>query len=71
MTIDDAIMKAIAAGYRDFAGSPVEKTFEEGGWPAIKYWATENSAMIKVPALVDEHPFLDPSFWQSLGKAME
>lgn len=62
MTIQQAIEKAI-----------------EGGWDKWQYFGTDLSARmpdnatdqeIETWLLSDKHMFLDPTFWQSLGKAM-
>ena len=52
MTTEEAIKKAIEAGFRDYPST----------WDLNEYFVATSDAASQI--------FLDPSFWQSLGKAL-
>ena len=67
MTIEEALTKATAGGYHIY-GSDGMDTYYEGASNAYSAWTRKDNASTFVIAV--EETFLDPAFWQALGKAV-
>jgi hypothetical protein len=67
MTIEEALKKATAGGYHIY-GSDGMDTYYEGASNAYSAWTRKDNASTFVIAV--EETFLDPAFWQALGKAV-
>ena len=68
MTIREAIHKATETGYH-INGSDGMETSYEGASNEYSAWTRKDNASTFV--ITVEETFLDPTFWQSLGRALE
>jgi hypothetical protein len=67
MTIQEAINKAVEGGYHIY-GSDGMDTYYEGATNDYSAWTRkDNESSFLVPT---EETFLDPQFWQALGRAL-
>jgi hypothetical protein len=67
MTIQDALNTATEGGYHIY-GSDGMDTLYEGANSEYSVWTrTDNESSFLVPT---EETFLDPQFWQALGRAL-
>jgi len=67
MTIQEACAKAVAEGYHSISLHGVE-TYYSGANSEFSVWTrTDNHSSLVVPM---EATFLDPLFWQALGRAL-
>ena len=67
MTIQEAINKAVEGGYH-MQGSDEMDTYYEGANNDFSAWTrTDNASSFMVPT---EETFLDPRFWQALGRTL-
>jgi hypothetical protein len=67
MTIEEVLKKATAGGYHIY-GSDGMDTYYEGASNAYSAWTRKDNESTFVIAV--EETFLDPVFWQALGKAL-
>jgi hypothetical protein len=67
MTIEEVLNKATAGGYHIY-GSDGMDTYYEGASNAYSAWTRKDNESTFVIAV--EETFLDPVFWQALGKAL-
>jgi hypothetical protein len=67
MTIEDALTKATEGGYYIHGADGVD-THYEGATSDFSAWTREDNASTFMVAV--EETFLDPHFWQALGKAL-
>jgi hypothetical protein len=67
MTIQEAMNKAVEGGYHIY-GSDGMGTYYEGASSEFSAWTrADNESTFVVPV---EETFLDPRFWQALGRAL-
>lgn len=67
MTIEDAITQAVEAGYH-IQGSDGVETIYSGASSDYSAWTRKDNASSFMVAV--EETFLDPAFWQALGRAL-
>jgi hypothetical protein len=68
MTIQEALNKAVEGGYHIY-GSDGMDTYYEGANSEYALWTRkDNESSFMVPV---EETFLDPRFWQALGRTLE
>jgi len=67
MTIEEVLKKATEGGYHIY-GSDGMDTYYEGASNEYSAWTRKDNESTFVIAV--EETFLDPAFWQALGKAM-
>jgi hypothetical protein len=67
MTVQEAMNKAVAGGYHIY-GSDGMETLYEGANSKYSVWTRkDNESSFIIPT---EETFLDPKFWQALGRAL-
>ena len=67
MTIEDALKKATEGGYH-IDGSDGTETFYEGANSDFSAWTRTDNGSTFLVAM--EETFLDPAFWQALGRTL-
>jgi len=67
MTIDEALHKAVAEGYHSQSLHGVETSYSGANREFSVWTRTDNHSSFVVPT---EGTFLDPLFWQALGRAL-
>jgi len=67
MTVQEALNKAVEGGYHIY-GSDGMDTYYEGANSDYSAWTRkDNESSFIIPT---EETFLDPRFWQALGRAL-
>jgi hypothetical protein len=67
MTIEEAITKATEAGYHIHGSDGVETSYSGASSNYSAWTRTDNASSFLVAV---EETFLDPAFWQALGRAL-
>jgi hypothetical protein len=67
MTIEDALKKATEGGYHIYGADGVDTHYEGANSDFSAWTRTDNASTFMVAV---EETFLDPHFWQTLGKAL-
>jgi hypothetical protein len=67
MTIHEAIEKAVEGGYHIYGSDGMDTSYEGANSDFSAWTRTDNASTFLVAV---EATFLDPQFWQALGKAL-